>query len=96
MVALCRAAGISPGSVLIGRAVDDRCVVIGVTQARGGRFRQYRLNRRAGLGGQPAGEARHAVAVLVAQGQSAPARAILVGVGTVGVQVGGEPFSQFG
>src|ERR1700759_642614 len=96
MVAVCRAAGVSSGSVLVRRTVDDGCVVVGVTQAGAGRFGGYRLNRRAGLGGQPAGEPRNSVEVLFAQDQSARVGAILVVVGAGGVQVSGEPLGQFG
>ncbi len=82
--------------VLAGWSVEDGIFTVGIGHAGSGEFGQYGFEGGAGGGSQAAFDGRHAVAVLVAQGQAAAARAVLVAELAVGVEAVGESIGQFG
>jgi hypothetical protein len=94
--ALGLAATVFVDGVLGGRPVHAGGVVIGVAHAGGGQLGQGGLEGGAGFGGQQGAQLRHAVGLLVAQGQPAAARAVVVGVDAVGVDAVGQRRGEFG
>jgi len=68
----------------------------GVAHARRGEFREDGVQRGAGLGSEIAGDRRHAVDVLAADGDAAPPGPIGVGEVAVGVEAVGEGVGQPG
>ena len=96
MVALSGAAGVALDGGLRGGAADARLVVGGVAHARCGEFGEHRVEGGAGLGGEVAADRGHAVDVLAADGEAAPAGAVVVGEVAVGVEAVGEGVGQLG
>jgi hypothetical protein len=62
----------------------------------GGEFGQDRFGGGAGFGCDPAAQRRHAVGMLVAQGDAAACGAVVVAELAVGVEVGGDAVGDLG
>ena len=71
-------------------------VVGGVAHARCGEFGEHRVEGRACFGRQIAGDRRHAVDVLAADGDAAPPSPVVITEVAVGVEAVGEFVGQLG
>ena len=81
----CRAV-IAANGVLVGRGVDQRCLVVGVAGSGGSEFGQHGLDGGPQRRGHQAADARHFVGFLLAQHDAALAGAFFIAELAVGVQ----------
>ena len=96
MVALSRAAGVALDGGPRGCAADAGRLVGGVAHARCGEFGEHRVEGRACFGGEVAGDRRHAVDVLAAEGDAAPPSPVVITEVAVRVEAVGEFVGQLG
>ena len=96
MVALSGVAGVVLDGGPRRCAADAGRLVGGVAHARCGEFGEHGVEGGACFGGEIAGDRGHAVDVLAAEGDAAPAGPVVLGEVAVGVEAVGEFVGQLG
>jgi len=96
VVALSGVAGVVLDGGLRGGAADARLGIGGVAHPRCGEFGEDGVEGGARFGGEIAGYRRHAVDVLAADGDAAPAGPVVLGEVAVGVEAVSEGVGQPG
>src|SRR5882757_8780132 len=96
MVSLRGAAGVALDGGLRRGAAGAWLVVGGVAHAWGGEFGEDGVEGGPGFGGEVSADGAHAVDVLAADGDAAPAGPVVLGEVPVGVEAVGEGVGQLG